>query len=54
MNYVQKELGNFLHMKNGQTADILLKRIQESERERESDFGDSEAGKTEGEKSKSA
>ncbi len=38
MNFVQKELGNFLH-KNGQTADILLKRIQESERERKAISG---------------
>ena len=38
MNFVQKELGNFLH-KNSQTADILLKRIQESERERKAISG---------------
>jgi topoisomerase-4 subunit B len=38
MNFIQKELGNFLH-KNGQTADILLKRIQESERERKAISG---------------
>jgi topoisomerase-4 subunit B len=38
MNFVQKELGNFLH-KNTQTADILLKRIQESERERKAISG---------------
>ena len=38
MNFVQKELGNFLH-KNGQTAEILLKRIQESERERKAISG---------------
>ncbi len=38
MNFVQKELGNFLH-KNNQTADILLKRIQESERERKAISG---------------
>jgi topoisomerase-4 subunit B len=38
MNFVMKELGNFLH-KNPQTADILLKRIQESERERKAISG---------------
>ncbi|HEY3388836.1 MAG TPA: ATP-binding protein, partial [Prolixibacteraceae bacterium] len=38
MNFVQKELGNYLH-KNAQTADILLKRIQESERERKAISG---------------
>lgn len=38
MNFVQKELDNFLH-KNPQTADILLKRIQESERERKAISG---------------
>ena len=38
MNFVQKELGNFLH-KNSQTAEILLKRIQESERERKAISG---------------
>ena len=38
MNFVQKELDNYLH-KNPQTADILLKRIQESERERKAISG---------------
>ena len=38
MNFVMKELGNYLH-KNPQTADILLKRIQESERERKAISG---------------
>ncbi len=38
MNFIQKELGNFLH-KNPQTADMLLKRIQESERERKAISG---------------
>jgi topoisomerase-4 subunit B len=38
MNFIQKELGNFLH-KNSQVADILLKRIQESERERKAISG---------------
>jgi topoisomerase IV subunit B len=38
MNFVQKELGNFLH-KNSSVADILLKRIQESERERKAISG---------------
>jgi len=38
MNFIQKELGNYLH-KNPQTADILLKRIQESERERKAISG---------------
>jgi len=38
MNFIQKELGNFLH-KNSQTAEILLKRIQESERERKAISG---------------
>jgi topoisomerase IV subunit B len=32
-NFVQKELDNYLH-KNPETSDMLLKRIQESERER--------------------
>lgn len=32
-NFVQKELDNYLH-KNPETADMLLRRIQESERER--------------------
>jgi topoisomerase-4 subunit B len=38
MNFVQRELDNFLH-KNSQTADVLLKRIQESERERKAISG---------------
>lgn len=38
MNFVQKELDNYLH-KHPQTADILLKRIQESERERKAISG---------------
>ena len=38
MNFVQKELDNFLH-KNQATADVLLKRIQESERERKAISG---------------
>lgn len=38
MNFIQKELGNYLH-KNQQTADVLLKRIQESERERKAISG---------------
>jgi topoisomerase-4 subunit B len=38
MNFVQKELDNYLH-KNPQTADVLLKRIQESERERKAISG---------------
>jgi len=38
MNFVQKELDNFLH-KNQQTADVLLKRIQEAERERKAISG---------------
>lgn len=38
MNFIQKELDNFLH-KNPQTADVLLKRIQESERERKAISG---------------
>ncbi len=38
MNFIQKELGNYLH-KNPQTADTLLKRIQESERERKAISG---------------
>jgi topoisomerase-4 subunit B len=33
MNFVQKELDNYLH-KNPDTAEVLLRRIQESERER--------------------
>lgn len=37
-NFLQKELDNFLH-KNPETADILLKRIQESERERKAITG---------------
>ncbi len=38
MNFVQKELNNFLH-KHQETADMLLKRIQESERERKAISG---------------
>jgi topoisomerase-4 subunit B len=38
MNFIQKELDNYLH-KNPQTADILLRRIQESERERKAISG---------------
>lgn len=38
MNFIQKELGNFLH-KNPQVADMLLKRVQESERERKAISG---------------
>jgi topoisomerase-4 subunit B len=38
MNFIQKELGNYLH-KNPQTADVLLRRIQESERERKAISG---------------
>lgn len=38
MNFIQKELDNFLH-KNPQTADVLLRRIQESERERKAISG---------------
>ena len=38
MNFIQKELGNYLH-KNPQTADVLLHRIQESERERKAISG---------------
>lgn len=38
VNFVQKELDNYLH-KNPETADMLLKRIQESERERKAISG---------------
>ena len=38
MNFVQKELDNFLH-KNQEIADVLLRRIQESERERKAISG---------------
>ena len=38
MNFIQKELGNYLH-KNPQTAEVLLRRIQESERERKAISG---------------
>ena len=38
MNFIQKELGNFLH-KNSQAAEALLKRIQESERDRKAISG---------------
>lgn len=38
MNFVQKELDNFLH-KNQDTAEMLLRRIQESERERKAISG---------------
>ncbi|TKG88760.1 type IIA DNA topoisomerase subunit B [Puteibacter caeruleilacunae] len=38
MNFVQKELDNFLH-KNHEVAEVLLKRIQESERERKAISG---------------
>ncbi len=37
-NFVQKELGNYLH-KNPQIAEVLLRRIQESERERKAISG---------------
>jgi topoisomerase IV subunit B len=37
-NFVSKELDNFLH-KNAEIADVLLKRIQESERERKAISG---------------
>ena len=37
-NFVQKELDNFLH-KNQETAEVLLRRIQESERERKAISG---------------
>ena len=38
MNFIQKELGNYLH-KNPHTAEVLLRRIQESERERKAISG---------------
>jgi topoisomerase IV subunit B len=38
MNFVQKELDNYLH-KNSETAEVLLRRIQESERERKAISG---------------
>ncbi len=38
MNFIQKELGNYLH-KNPMTADVLLHRIQDSERERKAISG---------------
>jgi topoisomerase-4 subunit B len=38
MNFVQKELDNYLH-KHPETSDMLLKRIQESERERKAISG---------------
>lgn len=38
MNFVQKELDNYLH-KHTETSDMLLKRIQESERERKAISG---------------
>jgi topoisomerase IV subunit B len=38
MNFVQKELDNFLH-KNQEIAEVLLRRIQESERERKAISG---------------
>jgi topoisomerase-4 subunit B len=38
MNFVQKELDNYLH-KHQETSDMLLKRIQESERERKAISG---------------
>ncbi len=37
-NFVQKELDNYLH-KNSETAEVLLRRIQESERERKAITG---------------
>lgn len=37
-NFVQKELDNYLH-KNSETAEVLLRRIQESERERKAISG---------------
>lgn len=38
VNFVQKELDNYLH-KNGDVAEVLLRRIQESERERKAISG---------------
>lgn len=38
INFVQKELDNYLH-KNSETAEVLLRRIQESERERKAISG---------------
>ena len=38
MNFIQKELDNYLH-KNSETAEVLLRRIQESERERKAISG---------------
>ena len=38
MNFVQKELDNYLH-KNSETSEVLLRRIQESERERKAISG---------------
>jgi len=37
-NFVQKELDNYLH-KNPDTSEVLLRRIQESERERKAITG---------------
>jgi len=49
-NFVQKELDNYLH-KNPETADQLLKRIQESERERKAISGIKQLAKQRAKKS---
>jgi len=49
MNFVQKELGNYLH-KNPQTSEVLLRRIQESERERKAISGIQKLAQTKGKK----
>jgi topoisomerase IV subunit B len=49
-NFVQKELDNYLH-KNPETSDMLLKRIQESERERKVLSGIKKMAKTRAKKS---
>ncbi len=49
-NFVQKELDNYLH-KNPETSDVLLRRIQESERERKAITGIKKLAKSRAKKS---
>jgi topoisomerase IV subunit B len=49
-NFIQKELDNFLH-KNSETSEMLLKRIQESERERKAITGIKKLAKARAKKS---
>lgn len=49
-NFIQKELDNYLH-KNQETAEVLLRRIQESERERKAISGIKKLAKARAKKS---